>query len=54
MLKVTPNGVVLTKIKKPKIGKYAPQYNVNCDDMLRVQSALLCKPPVPFFKREIV
>lgn len=54
MLKVTPNGVVLTKIKKPKIGKLTPQYNINCDDMRRVQSALLRKPPQPFFKREIV
>lgn len=54
MLKVTPNGVVLTKIKKPKIGKYEPQYNINCDDMRRMQSLLLAKPKVPFFKREVV
>ena len=54
MLKVTKTGVVLTKVKKPQIGKYAPQYNINCDDMRKVQTALLLKPRVPFFKREFV
>jgi len=54
MLKVTKTGVILTKVKPPKIGKLQPQYNINCDDMRKVQTALLLKPPVPFFKRDII
>ena len=55
MLKVINKGeVALVRIKKPKIGRLPPQYNINCDDMRRVQSALLRKPPVPFFKRDFV
>lgn len=54
MLKITKTGVVLTKVKPPKIGAQAPQYNINCDDMRKVQTALLFKPPVPFFKRTFV
>lgn len=53
-LKKTKEGVVLVPGKKPKIGVKAPQYNLNCWDMAKVQSALLAKPPVPFWKREII
>jgi hypothetical protein len=53
-LKKINGEVKLVPGKRPKFGAQPIQYNVNCDDMRKVQSALLLKPRVPFFQRKEV